>query len=146
MIRQAALIFVLWAYSLPICAQLTAEQTGVPTEALQHGFDDYMSFSASHGQLCQKTLKQMLPGVRGLPQDLVADLNVAGILTSRWQQVVTKPDGTKPVRWKFECVSQLRPGRKLVVLSLVMYEQHGAQRHGIELLTGRDVRIVHEPR
>lgn len=143
---HVALIFALGSLSLPVSAQLTAEKTGVPTEALQHNFDDYMSFSASHGQLCQKTLKQTLPGVRGMPQDLTADLNVAGILTSRWKQEVTKPDGMKPVIWQFECVSQLRPGRKLVVVSLVMYEQRGAERRGVELLTRRDVRIVHEPR
>lgn len=144
--RHVILITALASLSLPLFAQLTAEQTGVPTEVLQHNFDDYMSFSYSHGQLCQNTLKQTLPGVRGLPQDLVADLNVAGILTSRWKQEVTRPDGTKPAIWHFECVSQIRAGRKLNVLSLVMYEQRGAERRGIELLTRRDVRIVHEPR
>lgn len=143
---HVALIIALSSFSLPASAQLTAEQTGVPPEALQHNFDDYMSFSFSHGQLCQKTLKQTLPGVRGIPQELTVDLNVAGILTSRWKQEVTRPDGTKPVIWQFECVSQLRTGRKLVVVSLVMYEQRGAERRGIELLTRRDVRIVHEPR
>jgi hypothetical protein len=104
-----------------------------------------MSFSYSHGQLCQKTLKQTAPGAIGVPQELSVDLNVAGILTSRWKQEVVRKDGAKPVNWRFECVSQIRPGRKLVVLSLVMYEQHGAERRGVELLTKRDVRIVHEP-
>jgi hypothetical protein len=88
MARRVGILVALCGLSLPLSAQLTAEQTGVPTEALQHSFDDYTSFSASHGQLCQKALKQTLPGIRGLPQELTADLNVAGVLTSRWKQEV----------------------------------------------------------
>lgn len=143
--RNLIFIFPLFLLSAPALGQLTAEQTGVPTEVLQQTFEDYMSFSFSHGQLCQKTLKQTAPGATGVPQDLTIDLNVAGIITSKWKQEVSRADGTKPVIWRFECVSQIRPERKLVVLSLVMYEQRGAERRGVELLTKRDVRIVHEP-
>jgi hypothetical protein len=144
--RSVTLVLALGLVSVPAAAQLTAETTGVPTEALQHNFDDYMSFSNSHGQLCQKTLKQTLPGVRGPQQDLTIDFNFSGNFTSRWKQEVTKPDGTSPVIWQLECVSQLRSGRKLFVVSLVMYQQRGAERRGAELLTRRDVRTIHEPR
>ena len=135
-------------FSLLSCvtwAQLTAEQTGVSSEALQHDFEDYMSFSSSHGQLCQKTLRQARPTVNGSPIDGDISLNVAGIITSTWSQDVARPDG-KLDRWRFECVSQIRAGRKLFVSALVMYEQRGAERRGVELLTNRDVRIVHKPK
>lgn len=132
--------------SAPTSAQVNADKTGVAMEALQHNFDDYMSFSYSHGQLCQKTLKQVIPGVRGQPEGPDITLNFAGIMTSRWKQIVARTDGTDQKAWNFECVSQVRTGRHLVVLSLVMYEQRGAEMRGVELVTNRDVRIVHEPR
>lgn len=139
-------VFALCVHMSFARAQLTPEQTGVPNEALQHTFEDYMSFGYSHGQLCQKTLKQLVPGIRGIPSNLIFDLNVAGVITSRWQQEVTKNDGTSPVIWQFECVSQLRASKRLALLSIVMYEEKGAERRGVELLTRRDVRIVHSPK
>lgn len=132
--------------SAPAVAQVSAEKTGVSIEALQHNYDDYTSFSYSHGQLCQKTLKQVIPGVRGQPEGVDITLNFAGIMTSRWKQALTRPDGTDQKVWNFECVSQIRTGRRLVVLSLVMYEQRGAEMRGVELVTNRNVHIAHELR
>lgn len=130
----------------PAWAQLKPEQTGVPTEALQQSFWEMISWSSAHGQLCTRTLKQAVPGVRGMPTDLDIEHNMAGITTSRWSQEVTRPDGTKSVVWRFECVSRLQSGPKVIVISLVMYEQRGAEKRGVELLTKRDVHIDHKPR
>lgn len=133
-------------FVIPALAQLTSQQTGVQTEALQYNFDDMVSFSEAHGRLCKQTLMQVVPGMRGAPKDFDVDSNMAGIMTSRWKQEIFRPDGTNPVIWNIECVSQLRAERQVVVISLVMYQRRGAERRGVELLTQRDVRIVIDPR
>lgn len=139
------LLVVLITLAAQSHAQITSEATGVQTAALQHNFEDFMSFSYSHGQLCQKALKQSIPGVRGTPMDLDMDLNLAGVMTSRWKQDAVQPDGQASKVWNFECVSQLRAGRKLVVVALGMYEERHGERRGVDLLTRRDIRITHNP-
>ncbi|MEY2861477.1 MAG: hypothetical protein RL392_1935 [Pseudomonadota bacterium] len=140
-----AILLLLTVFSVSSHAQISANQTGVPIEALQHNYDEYMSFNYSHGQLCQRTLKQTIPGMTGVPRDMAVTMNLAGFVTSKWRQDVTKPDGTLVKRWSFECVSQVRPGKKIALLALSMFEERGAEMRGVELLTNRDISVVHSP-
>jgi hypothetical protein len=144
--KKIVLMLSTLVFAVPAFGQLSSDQTGVQNKALQHNFEDFMSFSYTQGQLCQNTLKKVIPGIINLPKDYALDVNSAGIITSRWKQEVVKPNGESPVVWRFECVSQIRSGGKLSVLSLVMYQQRGGEKRGVEILTNRDFRINYEPK
>ena len=145
-VHQVCIAILFLSFGIPASAQLTSAQTGVQIEALQRNFNDMVSFSEAHGRICKQTLIQVSPGGRGVPKDLEVESNMAGIMTTRWKQEIFQPDGTKPATWDFECVTQIRAGRQVVVIALVMYERRGFEIRGVELLTGRDVRIVSDPR
>jgi hypothetical protein len=120
-------------------AYITPEDTGVANEALQHSLVDHREAYASARQLCTQTVKQVIRTI-GSEQEFESDLNLAGVITVRWKQVVVRPDGSDPKKANFECVARIRPGN-LSLISLVQYEQRGSERRGVEILTNRDVRV-----
>ena len=131
---------------LALHAASAVGQFRAPDEALKYGFDDYNGLAANHGAKCTRDLKKGVPGITGIPRDLEFHSNFAGIFTSRWRQVVAKPDGTAPTEWRFECVTQLLPDKKIQTISLAMYQTRGTESRGIEVFTRRDLRVQLVPR
>lgn len=112
-----------------------------PIQALQFTFDEHLNLFANHGRLCQKLLFQANPKIDPMDiRNFDIAINFAGIITSRWSQMVTRPDLKERAVWNFECVSKMLSDNKLVVISLATFQEGRGEERGIELLSRRNIR------